>query len=204
MNYRAAFLVGAGLGISVAVFACSGDSTTAPDLTTPGDDSGATGDPDTSVTPAVDSGSHPAVDAGGGKDATVDGAPLGDSGAMDGSTDGNAADSGTVLNGCSVTGDAGTAFVDKSGGGRTITFSQNATATQYSIPCMRIKVTQKVKWTGSFALYPLEPKGGAVPSPILLTANGTSTSFTFNAVGVYGFDSTAKPAVMFGAIEVTP
>ena len=208
MNYRAAFLVCAAVGGSATVFACSGDAT--PDPISVDEDSGGATDPDSAVPSARDAGSHDPFDAGGSvKDATVDAAhsaDAGDAGSQDGATDaGDASDGGTTeLNGCRISGDAGTAFVDKSGGGRTITFSTNGTPKPYSIPCMKIKVTQKVTWTGAFNMYALEPKGGTLPSPILLTAatpNG-SVTFTFNAVGVYGFDSNGH-AGMLGAIEVT-
>ena len=175
---------------------CSSDSTSgdAADAgirsdASPGD-SGATRDSGGAVDSGVDSGS--VVDTG-----------TSDTGAVDGSIDGGGDAGPQPINGCDSTAFAAndhTATADA----RAITFPTGVSPTQYSIPCMHIKVGQTVKWSGSLPSHPLEPAGGDSNSPIVFTATGTSVSFTFATAGVFGFECAQHPSIMNGAIQVTP
>jgi plastocyanin len=146
-----------------------------------------------------------AADGAAGDGAAGDGEP-GDGGHADGASDGATdapTDGGAVVNGCTA---ADYALHDESGanGKRTITFANAAPATQYAPNCMEIAKGQSVTWKGDFKLFPLDSSGGSANSPIKTVDNGNTTTVTFPVVGTYGFDSSADPKTMFGAIEVTP
>ena len=162
----------------------------------------------------VDDAALFAADAGGGtlnvQDTGAnadggDGSIDADATGSDGAPSDAAGDGGTAtLNGCLLSGDAGRVFVDRTDGDRTLRFPENGMPAQYNVPCMTIRVGQKVTWKGSFQRYPLEPSGGLTPSPIELTDDGDEESFRFRRVGVYGFRAITQPALMLGAINVLP
>ena len=108
------------------------------------------------------------------------------------------------LNGCGAT-DFTANDHTAAGDARAVTFpGEGEAARQFTPSCIRIKAGQAVTWTGGFSTHPLEAAGGDSPSPITVTAGGTTHSFSFPAAGRYGFDCLNHPGVMRGAIEVLP
>lgn len=118
--------------------------------------------------------------------------------ANDGGSDaGMGQDVGTV-NGC-------TTFTDETDAGTpTITGPSSATPAQYTPNCVHIKVGQSVTWTSNFGSHPLQAAGGTTPSPITGQTSGTSVTYTFTSPGTYGYECGVHPAIMNGAVEVTP
>ena len=112
---------------------------------------------------------------------------------------GDAGSDGGPVNGC-------TAFTAASadGGATVISGPTNANPTQYTPNCVTIKAGGSVTWTSAFGSHPLQPSGGTTPSPIALTSSGSTVSFTFPNPGTYGFECANHPAIMFGAVQVTP
>ena len=101
-------------------------------------------------------------------------------------------------------------FVDLTGDGGTATIAFMDYA--YSPSCARVKVGQKVTWSGAFASHPLkgattnDPAGGVIAS----TSTGTSMSVVFTLAGYYGYycdfhgDPTGASGTMSGNVEVVP
>ena len=155
--------------------------------------------------------SGPTRDSGGAVDSGVDSGNVADTGAIDGgvdsavdgSIDGGGDAGPQPINGCDSTAFAANDHT-ATGDARAITFPTGLNPTQYSIPCMHIKVGQTVKWSGSLPIHPLEPAGGDANSPIVFTGTGTSVSFAFATAGVFGFQCAQHPNIMNGAIQVTP
>ncbi len=89
--------------------------------------------------------------------------------------------------------------------GVDITFPLVATPEQYTNNCSRVKVGQHVGIYGDFISHPIEPKGGTTPS--FIPSKSTGDALNLNAPstpGVFGFQCTNHPDMMFGAVEVVP
>ncbi len=174
------------LGSAALALGCSGDDSSTDGGTS---DSGGGNDSGGNDSGTVDSGGGDSgmVDSGGGDSGTTD------SGAQDAGYDG-----GTV-NAC-------TTFTVKTkpNDTRQITFPNGASPAQYSPACLEIKSGQSVTWSGSFSNHPLEPGGGTSNSPIQVTSNGSTVTFTFPNAGTYGFNCGIHPGIMFGAVHVIP
>jgi len=105
-----------------------------------------------------------------------------------------------VVNGC-------TTFTDDTAAATpTITGPSTATPSQYTPNCVHIKVGQTVTWNSAFGPHPLQPTSGmgTTPTPITSTMTGTTVMVTFNTAGTYSFECGNHPAIMKGAVEVTP
>ena len=108
---------------------------------------------------------------------------------------------GETVNGCTAA-DFAANDLSAAGASRTITFPSTSAIAQYSKPCITIAVGQMVTWTGDFASHPLVQAGGDASMWITPTGTGTTVSFGFPVGGTYGFECSAHPAVMKGAIYV--
>jgi plastocyanin len=108
---------------------------------------------------------------------------------------------GETVNGCSAA-DFAANDLSAPGASRTITFPMTSAIAQYSKPCITIGVGQMVTWTGDFASHPLVQAGGDPSMWIAPTGTGTTVSFGFPVTGTYGFECSAHPTVMKGAILV--
>lgn len=87
----------------------------------------------------------------------------------------------------------------------TIAFPTAAGPAQYTNNCIKVKVGTKVTFAGSFALHPLEPNGGDVPTPIpAQQTSGTTLDITMSSAGTFGYECNFHPGTMFGAIQVVP
>jgi plastocyanin len=86
---------------------------------------------------------------------------------------------------------------------RAISFATTSTPVQFSPNCMSIKAGQTVTWNGDFTDHPLEPTT-ANTNPIMDVTSGTTTTVTFPAAGVFGYDCANHPSIMLGAIQVVP
>lgn len=168
------------MGCAAAIWACSGDDS--------GTDGGGTdggGKDATTESGGQDSGGQDS----GGQDATGQDSSAQDSGG------GDASDGGGAVNGC-------TTFTDMTADGGVITGPSGAVPSQYSPNCVHIKPGQSVTWNSNFTFHPLTASGGTTPSPITLTATGTTVTFTFPNAGTYGFECQIHTTSMFGAVEV--
>jgi plastocyanin len=127
----------------------------------------------------------------------------GDTGADTGTDATEEAAPGETVNGC---GDAEFAANDHTGDvdPRLITFPNDANPSQYSPPCMLIKVGQTVAWQGAFSDHPLNAFGGDANNPITRTDSGVAQTFSFPNAGTFGFHCEVHPTIMFGAIRVVP
>ena len=88
-----------------------------------------------------------------------------------------------------------------------VTFPTGSTPAQYTNRCAKVKVGSTVTFKGSFSNHPLQPTGGDVPTPILLTstdADGGSVVVTMPVKGTYGYECMFHPSIMLGAIQVVP
>ena len=88
-----------------------------------------------------------------------------------------------------------------------VTFPTGSTPAQYTNRCAKVKVGSTVTFKGSFSNHPLQPSGGDVPTPIVLTStdpDGGSVVVTLPAKGTYGYECMLHPSLMFGAIQVVP
>jgi plastocyanin len=78
----------------------------------------------------------------------------------------------------------------------------------FSPKCIRIKVGQSVKYTGSFGDHPVRQSCGPTTVISGLGGGGNSTVTFSNAVGTYGYyctaHGTASGGSMAGAIQVAP
>ena len=98
-------------------------------------------------------------------------------------------DAGTVptLNGC-----AGSAFIDRSTGDRTIAFG-SAVGLKYSPNCMIITAGQSVTFSGDFTSHPLVGgeymgTGGSKPNPVPSKSTGTDNAVVaFPTRGLYPY-----------------
>ncbi len=107
-------------------------------------------------------------------------------------------DSGTgTVNGCST-------FTDDTAAGGTVTGPSGATPAQYTPNCVHVKVGQTVTFNADFVNHPLQPFNGDTPNPIPNTATGSTVAVKFTAAGTFGFQCQAHPAIMNGAVQVTP
>jgi plastocyanin len=171
-------------GVSIALPLACGDSTPTSVEEDAGPDSASVVSPEGSVT----------NDSGGG-DAGRDVAALPD--ADDSGTGGD----GGPINGC-------TNFTDRSDPNdqRRIQFPNNAAPQQYQPRCLQIKAGQSVTWEGSFSNHPLVATPGVPSNPIPSTPvnTGTAYSITFPAAGTFGYECSAHPAQMNGALRVVP
>lgn len=73
---------------------------------------------------------------------------------------------------------------------------------QYTNHCAKTKVGDTVTFASDFTMHPLEPSGGDSPSFIPATSTGSSVSVVPTTPGVYGFQCSAHPGIMFGAVKV--
>lgn len=73
---------------------------------------------------------------------------------------------------------------------------------QYTNHCAKTKVGDTVTFASDFTMHPLVPSGGDAPSFIPATNTGTSLEAIPTQPGVYGFQCSAHPGIMFGAIKV--
>ena len=196
--------IGLAASLAMILLACSG--TSAIGLGAAGD-SGSTattgaGDDDSGVVlpqePISNGKSDTPVEDGGAPSSNVDAGAI-----VDGSTilDGATLDGSSTVNGCSESG-----FVndDQSDplAARTIDVSGGGHGPRRI--CMRIKLGETVTFQGSFGIAPLEPSGGATPSPIVETKNGKTVTFAFPSAGTFGFKTVAGKDSIAGAIDVTP
>ncbi len=85
---------------------------------------------------------------------------------------------------------------------RVIAFPTTPTPAQYSPACITIGVGQTVTWNGDFSSHPLVQFGGDASVWIQDTSSGTTAMFSFPVGGTYGFQCSAHPSVMKGAIFV--
>jgi plastocyanin len=108
---------------------------------------------------------------------------------------------GESVNGCAPA-DFAAHDLSSPSAARVITFPTGATPAQYSPPCITIGVGQMVTWNGAFSSHPLVQFGGDPTMWIQPTSTGTSISFGFPVGGTYGFECSAHPSVMKGAIFV--
>jgi plastocyanin len=100
-----------------------------------------------------------------------------------------------------------TDYMAISGTSTTVMFG-GALGDSYSPKCLSVKTGTTVTWMGDFTSHPLRPSTrGTTGNPIMATSSGTSTSFTFGAVGFFpwfclnhGSDSGAG---MSGVVQVT-
>jgi plastocyanin len=104
-----------------------------------------------------------------------------------------------VINGCDP------ALTQVSAGNVTIQFPMGSTSQQYSPACVTIHQGAQVTWEGSFTNFPLKQgPEGTLDNPIVFTSAGTSATFTFPMPGSFGFQSSADPTGMQGAVFVVP
>lgn len=88
-----------------------------------------------------------------------------------------------------------------------VTFPTGSTPAPYTNRCAKVKVGSTVTFKGSFSNHPLQPSGGDVPTPILLTSadvDGGSVVVTMPVKGTYGYECMFHPSIMLGAIQVVP
>ncbi len=121
-----------------------------------------------------------------------------DAGAVDAGVDAGMAE---AVNGCTAA-DFAANDLSAAGASRVITFPTTPTPAQYSKPCITIGVTQMVTWNGDFSSHPLVQAGGDPSMWITPTAAGTTVTFGFPVGGTYGFECSAHPSIMKGAIFV--
>lgn len=91
--------------------------------------------------------------------------------------------------------------------GVDISFPTGPAPAQYTQRCAKVKVGADVTFAGSFTAHPLQPNGGDTPTPIpTQTTNTTNGTLTFKptAAGTFGYQCSAHPTSMFGAIQVVP
>lgn len=77
-----------------------------------------------------------------------------------------------------------------------------ASPAQYTNPCVTTKVGDTVTFASDFTMHPLEPAGGDTPSFIPATATGDTLAVVPTTPGTYGFQCSAHPGIMFGAVRV--
>jgi hypothetical protein len=134
----------------------------------------------------------------GGKDTGAQDSSMQDTGTQDTGVQDTGVDGG--LNGC-----LDVNFVDKTQGGRTVTWGPFPTVTPH---CMIISKTQTVTWqtTGNetFQNHPLNAFGGDANNPIMGNGCGAvmSCPVVFPNTGDYGFDCGIHGTSMMGVIRV--
>jgi plastocyanin len=125
--------------------------------------------------------------------------------------DTGAAETGVTVGGCSQADFDAPASAN--GGDLTaqanvdITFPTDPTPAQYTSRCAKVKVGSTVTFKGSFSNHPLQPNGGDLPTPIVLTStdpDGGSVVVTMPVKGTYGYECMFHPSMMFGAVQVVP
>ena len=88
------------------------------------------------------------------------------------------------LNGCTEQ-----SSVDMTAAGGTINWGSPVTP-----KCVKILKNQSVTWKGDFSIDPLGSFGGSNGTPIILTTTGTSVTFQFTKVGIFGFHCLNHPS----------
>lgn len=86
-------------------------------------------------------------------------------------------------------------------GGVDVSFF-GASPGQYTNHCAKTKVGDTVTFASDFTMHPLVPNGGDSPSFIPATNTGATVEAIPTKPGVYGFECSAHPGLMFGAIKV--
>src|SRR5262249_44685330 len=91
----------------------------------------------------------------------------------------------------------------------TISFPTGTGPVQYSPPCIKVKTTTMVTFSGTFANHPLRPGAASTSlgtdspgNPIASTSDGSSAQFVFSNTGTFGFFCNLHPGIMRGAIMV--
>jgi plastocyanin len=84
-----------------------------------------------------------------------------------------------------------------------VTFPTDTTPAQFSPNCIKIKKGTTVTFEGAFANHNLEKGEGDSNTPIITVRTGTTKSFEFNGIGIFGFQCFFHPDIMFGGIQVS-
>ena len=108
---------------------------------------------------------------------------------------------GTAVNGCTAA-DFAANDLSAASNARKITFPSTAAPAQYQPACFTIAAGQSVTWSGDFASHPLTQAGGDPSMWITTTNSGTTVTFGFPVGGTYGFECSAHPSIMKGAVFV--
>jgi len=95
-----------------------------------------------------------------------------------------------VLNGCTV-------YVDRTEDSASRTLAWTDELAYAPERCLKIRVDQRVTFSGDFVEHPLAPLRGDTPNPV------TAPSAVFPDTGVFGYVCTTHPP-MIGAIWVVP
>jgi plastocyanin len=168
-------------------FACS-DTPSGGTPVTPGPDA---------QTPGMDSGSMGA-DSGAKMDASMqmDASNM-DSGTTSMDSGMDAAVSELDLNGCSA------ALYKDETANTDVMITWGFGTTPAGGSCITVKQGSDVTWNGNLAFHPLAASGGGAMTPIVGASTGTSVTYTFDDLGVFGYVCGVH-ASMTGVINVVP